>query len=110
MSTIFEETLLVPDLSSDLMSVAKITNHGFHVLFRKENATIIDPSTGKEVIVAEREKDLYFVQELKNNSFAAQANTLKLQEWHEKFGHLNEKDLNDLSRHNKVHGINFNSN
>lgn len=53
---------------------------------------------------------MYFIQELENNSFVAQANTPKLQEWHEKFGHLNEKDLKDLSRHNKVHGINVNSN
>lgn len=109
-STRLEETLLVPDLRSNLMSVAKITNHGFQVLFQKENATIIDPKTGKEVIVVEREQDLYFIQELENNSFVAQANTSKLQEWHDKFGHLNEKDLKDLSRHNKVHGINVNSN
>lgn len=105
-----EETLLVPDLHSNLMSVAKITDHGFQVLFRKENTAVIDPRRGEEIIVAQREQDLYFVQEVENNSFVAQANASKLQMWHEKFGHLNEKDLKDLSRHNKVYGITINSN
>lgn len=33
-----------------------------------------------------------------------------LQEWHERFGHLNESDLKDIIKKKKVTGVNFNTN
>lgn len=58
-----EETLFVPNLRSNLLSVSKMTKHqiGFKVMFRKNKAIITNPKTNKTVITAHRKKDLYFV-------------------------------------------------
>jgi hypothetical protein len=31
----------------------------------------------------------------------------KMQEWHEKFGHLNEQQLKELARSDEVYGLNI---
>jgi hypothetical protein len=85
-----DETLYVPDLRSNLLSVAKMTEHGFEVIFRRNEAIITNPDTGKNVIVARRDKDMYYIEELSEESRGSQISS-SLQEWHERFGHLNKR-------------------
>lgn len=103
-----EDTLYVPDLRSNLLSVAKITDHGFEIKFNKKEAVIMNNKTGEKLMVAKRNKNLYYVQEEVENCRAAQPSNLK--EWHERYGHLNENDLKDIIRKEKVNGIDFNVN
>lgn len=105
-----KETLLVPELRSNLLSVSKMTDHGLEVTFRKNEAIISNPMTGAEIMIAERDKNLYFVKEMTEEASIIQENASMLQEWHYKFGHLNERDLKDLAQHEKIYGINFKSN
>lgn len=59
-------------------------------------------------MTATRKKDLYYVTESTSQaeeSRIAQPETSPLQEWHERFGHLNEKDLKDIIRQQKVDGV-----
>jgi hypothetical protein len=98
------ETLYVPDLRSNLLSVAKMTEHGFEVIFRRNEAIVTNPDTGENVIVARRDKDMYYIDELSEESRVSQI-SMSLQEWHERFGHLNEKDLKNIIRKQKVDGI-----
>lgn len=103
-----EETLFVPDLRSNLLSVGKIADHGFEIIFRKNEAIVLNPETKESVMTAQRRKDLYFVTESVESAEESRiAQTSPLQEWHERFGHLNEKDLKNLIRHQKVEGINI---
>jgi hypothetical protein len=99
-----DETLYVPDLRSNLLSVAKMTEHGFEIIFRKNEAIVTNPDTGENVIVARRDKDMYYIDELSEESRVSQI-SMSLQEWHERFGHLNEKDLKNIIRKQKVDGI-----
>jgi hypothetical protein len=102
------ETLYVPDLRSNLLSVAKMTEHGFEVIFRRNEAIVTNPDTGENVIVARRDKDMYYIDELSEESRVSQTRSqisMSLQEWHERFGHLNEKDLKNIIRKQKVDGI-----
>ncbi|KAH0809106.1 hypothetical protein GEV33_013683 [Tenebrio molitor] len=99
-----DETLYVPDLRSNLLSVAKMTEHGFEVIFRRNEAIITNPDTGENVIVARRDKDMYYIDELSEESRGSQISR-SLQEWHERFGHLNEKDLKNIICKQKVDGI-----
>lgn len=41
-----KDTLLVPDLRSNLLSVSKMTQHGFEVIFKKDFATVLNPNNG----------------------------------------------------------------
>lgn len=52
----------VPDLRSNLISVAKITDCEFKVFFSKEAAEVIN-GHGSVKMVADRVGDLYFVRE-----------------------------------------------
>jgi hypothetical protein len=99
-----DETLYVPDLRSNLLSVAKMTEHGFEVIFRRNEAIVTNPDTGENVIVARRDKDMYYIDELSEESRVSQI-SMSLQEWHERFGHLNEKDLKNIIHKQKVDGI-----
>jgi hypothetical protein len=99
-----DETLYVPDLRSNLLSVAKMTEHGFEVIFTRNEAIVTNPDTGENLIVARRDKDMYYIDELSEESRVSQI-SMSLQEWHERFGHLNEKDLKNIIRKQKVDGI-----
>lgn len=58
----FKDTLFVPDLRTNLISVTKITNKGHEVTFRKNDAYIRD-ERGNMSVIAYRKGDLYYVRE-----------------------------------------------
>ncbi|GBP28155.1 Retrovirus-related Pol polyprotein from transposon TNT 1-94 [Eumeta japonica] len=89
----FSNTLFVPDLRSNLVSVAKITNKDCEVLFRKDSAMIMD-STGNIKFVAERRGDLYYLQEGNEEADIVEDKTnSEFLMWHCRMGHLNANDL-----------------
>lgn len=55
----FENTLFVPDLRTNLISVGKVTDKGHTVIFNKCKAEIVD-CKGKVLLTAERKRDLYY--------------------------------------------------
>ncbi|XP_018375987.1 PREDICTED: uncharacterized protein LOC108769473 [Trachymyrmex cornetzi] len=57
-----QDTLFVPDLRSNLLSVAKMTDYGHEVTFKKDGATVVNMNNDK-IIEAKRVGDLYIVQE-----------------------------------------------
>jgi len=89
----------VPDLRTSLMSVAKITDKGNEVTFRRDSAYVFSPS--REILaIARREGDLYYVHEVPENESASVAAAVKrsnITEWHERLGHLNEASLKQLA-------------
>ncbi|KAM8702566.1 hypothetical protein ACLKA7_005682 [Drosophila subpalustris] len=56
-------TLYVPELRENLLSVSKICDHGFNILFKKDRAEILRGSNGQIVFTAKRKQDLYHVEE-----------------------------------------------
>lgn len=91
-----EDTLWVPDLRTNLMSVAKIVDKGNEIIFKK-NVAMIKGLDGKIKIMANRIGNLYYIKQPDEEI----AQTVKEQEinlklWHDRMGHLNEKDLIQL--------------
>lgn len=75
------------------MSVAKITDKGYEVIFKKNAAYILDESR-QIITTADRKGDLYFIRESSEYaSVAKQSWKSNLMEWHERLGHLNERSL-----------------
>lgn len=97
--------LYVPELSTNLMSVAKITDYGYTVIFQK-NQALIKNSSGKTVIKANRENDLYYMKfdEVEKVN-AVEENDTNIMKWHKKLGHLNESDLNAASKKKLIKGL-----
>lgn len=100
-----KDTLHVPELRTNLVSVAKITNKGCDVIFDNNKAYIRDKE-GDTLLIAERQGDLYYVR--KNNECAniTQHDCSELLKWHEKLGHLNCRDLLKLIREKEIPNIN----
>jgi len=65
-TSIVTASLYVPQLRSNLMSVSKITDHGFEVTFRRDGAVISDPQTGKRIATASRKSNLYFMNQCRS--------------------------------------------
>ncbi|KAL7724842.1 hypothetical protein ACLKA6_012828 [Drosophila palustris] len=91
-------TLYVPELRENLLSVSKICDHGFNILFKKDRAEILRGSNGQIVFTAKRKQDLYHVEESGEFGHVAIGKQTNIKEWHERFGHLNEKDLKEHLR------------
>ena len=102
---ILQKMLHVPDLRTNLMSVAKITDNGNEVIFKKEKAYVLNSE--KDVIaVADRQGDLYFVKETRESASVADPKSKsKLMEWHERLGHVNETSLRSMANENLVLGM-----
>lgn len=104
-----KNTLYVPDLRTGLVSVAKITDNGFNVFFEKDLASIVDKD-GEVVMVADRIDGLYFVREQSQRAGNATTGSTisNVQMWHQRFGHLNERDLRKVVKDEAVSGVKLN--
>lgn len=108
------ETLLVPDLRTNLLSVAKMTDQGHRVIFSKNSAVVITKEN-EEILKADRINNLYIFKSdvsKKNNSKylekSENANlSTSLDEWHLKLAHLNERTL---KKHLNNNGIDIKGN
>lgn len=91
----FENTLYVPDLRNNLISVSKITNKGYNVIFDEKSARVVDKE-GLVHLEAQRKGDLYYVGEkepINMSHGTANADDSDLNTWHRRLGHLNNVDL-----------------
>jgi len=81
----------------NLVSVAKITDRGFTVIFDKVGAHMIGLE-GYKLMMADREKDLYYVKEAENVTATVECKSSDIWLWYERFGHLNGHDLDKIVR------------
>lgn len=98
------DTLHVPNLRSNLISVAKITDRKMKVIFSEKHAEVIN-SHGDVKMVADRIGDLYFAREAsehaqnmttEGSSTESKPNPIyksPAETWHKRLGHLNYKNL-----------------
>ena len=101
-----EDTLYVPELRANLLSVLKATKNGRKVIFNSYGARIIN-DYGKMIIKARKEGNLYFIEEEINTAQMVAPITSKLMLWHMRCGHLNENDLKKLASKEMVRGLHF---
>jgi len=105
-------TLHVPELKCNLLSVGKICDKGFKVLFEADGAAIIDKDKKIALKADQNASELYYLRTtpIENNANAEWNNetTVKLstaEVWHRKMGHLNYRDLIKCSRVNAMLGM-----
>ena len=102
-----KNTLLVPDLRTNLLSVAKIADKNHMVLFKKDIALVKDIK-GNTKMIADRIGNLYYIRQSGVHIAQKVENKLDLRLWHERMGHLNEKDLRKLLKDMKIGNIETN--
>jgi len=91
-----QNTLFVPDLRANLISVSRITDKGNTVTFQRESAVVRDRN-GVVKMRAVRRGDLYLIPDIDAIGYAEVSHvssmSLSIMEWHKRLGHLNSRDL-----------------
>ena len=99
------ETLLVPGLTYNLLSVSKATEHGKVTVFNESGCEIQDDS-GNVVAFAQRVGSLYRLQRCEEGAFTVNGDPEAIL-WHQRYGHLSESNMNKLSREGMVNDLGF---
>lgn len=92
-------TLHVPYLRSNLLSVGRITDNGYKVIFAKDSAAILNKK-GHIKLKAKRCGLYYICENLANESDIDLLTT-----WHNRLGHLNVRDLVEVSHKGAILGL-----
>ncbi|KMQ86502.1 rna-dependent dna polymerase [Lasius niger] len=108
------DTLYVPDLRMNLLSVGKITDRGYTVIFTNKKADIVDNRNGDVAITARRANGLYCVigSSREGSTTAITSSAIASTEdyivmWHRRMGHLNFRDLIKCDKNGSVRGMNL---
>lgn len=107
------DTLFVPDLRANLISVGKITDKGHKVVFSRTKAEVVDRAD-KVLLTAKREGGLYYLStpmdaecrkvcEPDDATKTVRKNTLE--NWHIRMGHLNIQSLREAIKKGYIRGI-----
>ncbi|CAK9829622.1 Retrovirus-related Pol polyprotein from transposon TNT 1-94 [Anthophora retusa] len=106
-----EETLYIPDLRSNLLSVAKITDRDLDVVFNKYGARVLDKH-GNIILKANRIDGLYCVQDEKTDECGAISSPdddtgpcNDLETWHRRLGHTNVDDIRKAKHRQMIRGL-----
>jgi hypothetical protein len=102
------DVLYVPELSYNLWSITKATEHGKTVKFDKSNCVIV--SNGEIIGSATKTGSLYYLNCQMINSYQ-RVNTVKEGDsaklWHQRFGRLNVSSLKQLASKQMVKGLSY---
>lgn len=102
-----ENTLFVPNLRTNLVSVSKITDRGHEVTFKRNRAVVKD-ANGSIRMVADRVGDLYYMRIAeKAHAVIEDRSQQGLKLWHSRMGHVNVRDLVTMTRKKLVTGVNI---
>ena len=87
-----KDAMFTPDLDANLVSVGKLTDDGYKVMFEKDQATVF--KDGKVVLKVPRVDRMYQFTEPTEVAFC----TKQTVDWHSRFGHPSETKLKQLQR------------
>ena len=112
-NVMIEDVSRAPDLRTSLMSVAKITDRDYEVTFRKDGATVVNPS-GNVELHADRIGDLYYIREHDErqsvcSATCAKPSSVSLELIHRRFGHADMRNITDAVNKHAISGIEIKS-
>ncbi|CAK9814306.1 Retrovirus-related Pol polyprotein from transposon TNT 1-94 [Anthophora quadrimaculata] len=104
-----KNVMYVPELRHNLISVPTITDNGYVVKFGQKGACV-KRADGTTALTAVKRGQLYIVNQSDNYAMHINSESDNLLRWHQRFGHLNVRDLRKLKSCNMVEGMNLRSN
>lgn len=89
-SVTLKRVLLVPELASNLVSIARIADEGFDVLFTRSDCKLL--KNGKPVLLGERKGGLYYLKQPQYQSMLSSVchSDRCLHLWHRRLGHRHQ--------------------
>lgn len=99
-SLVLKDVLFVPQFNCNLLSISALIKNTYLIVSFFENHFIIqDPTTKKMIGKGERLQDLYILQmntKIKNTITPVSVNSISVQIWHNRLGHLSFQRLTDM--------------
>ena len=107
--------LYAPELSYNLLSVARATDAGKQVSFDDNGCEIKTKRTGEILLQAIKQRSLYYVKtSTKEEKIEESANCTETEEpiskerlWHSRYGHLGDQGLSTLATNDMVSGLDY---
>lgn len=101
-----DKVLYVPALDCGLLSVSKITDNGYNVLFKQDSVEVLS-STNKVVVQGKRCGGLYVLKEEERATLAVNhQHTVNCQHtWHRRFGHRDPAVMDRLQKERLATGL-----
>ena len=103
-----QNVMLIESLGYNLLSVSKLADFGFNVLFTEVDCQVFRRDNHKMVFISVRRGDLYIVDFTKKaqpkTCFIAKSSKGWL--WHRRFGHVGMQNLDKLIKGNHILGVN----
>jgi len=100
-----KNVLLVPKLSTNLLSVSKIVEMGNSVTFNKNGCTVYN-SENEIIVTCGQQDGVYKFSGEEIKSFVAMKSENEAMMWHRRFGHINYQSLVKM-KNGLVDGMNF---
>ena len=98
-------TLFVPEIKRNLLSVSTMIQHGYTVEFDKRGA-VVRRRSGETIMKATLKDGLYIVEEKGTTSaMLARSPNQNLMKWHQRLGHVNFSDIKKMKQKEMVTGI-----
>ena len=101
---ILNKVLYVPDLSKNLLSVSAMTQMGAEGLFNDGKCVI--SKDGREITIGRLVDNKLYMVNTDEEAHIASTQSLSLEQWHCRFGHLNHTYIDQLIKDNLVEGMN----
>ncbi|KAG5312867.1 POLX protein, partial [Pseudoatta argentina] len=98
-----KNVLCVPDININLLSVAKITDHGNKVEFNKYGAIVYRNKDEIKMTAVRKENAYYVKSSVIKNEQAARTSEIDI--WHKRFGHTNKKINEEMKKEDLVIGL-----
>ena len=98
-----KNVLCVPDLNTNLLSVAKFTDYGYDVKFNKYGAKIYKDQ-GRVQMTAVRRGNAYYVESMATSHEVVIA-AVEEDIWHRRLGHVNKRTIEDMKKEELVDGM-----
>ena len=105
---ILQNVLFSADLQANFLSINKFVLHGYTAKFNKSGATICE-SNGDIVIAAQRVGNMFEAVNHYAGEKVCVAEENANMVWHNRYGHLNYQNMEDLVKKGMVNGMQLNS-
>ena len=106
---LLRKTLFVPEMDCNLLSCSALSGNGFYTVFSNSECQI--KKNNEVIAVAEREGGLYVLHGTVDPVESANVAKLRLSGanlWHQRYGHVNARSIQDMDRQNAVLGMDLN--
>ena len=103
------DTLMVPELTYNLLSVSKAVENGKITVFNKTHCEIQEDK-GNVVAFAEKVGSLYRLHMRKEGAFMVQSSDSTADLWHKRYGHLSFTSMNKLAGEDLVTDFDYKEN